>query len=215
MKNRRNNKLLYKAKWILVAQVAGVVLSALCSGCATSGYMGDRIRDAGDIFTATVGKGAGVKARIGPVGTGLFVNKDIAGLRGGTLFRIKEDAQFKPYDFTSIIPKLYMFPIFIEDRLTLTGESKLRHKDFEAIGIIVPLVSWVDEPNNSSTKWAYNTQIEVAVGLGGTLRLGLNPGELVDFALGWTTIDIYNDDIEKIADKMPKDTACKPADPQH
>jgi len=181
---------------ILVIQIAGVAFSALCSGCATTGYMGDRMRDAGDIFTATVGKGAGIKARVGPVGTGIFINRDVAGLRGGTLFRIKDDTQFKPYDFTSIIPKLYMVPIFIEDRLRLKGESEIRHKDFEAIGIFIPLVSWVDEPNNSSTKWAYNTQIEVAVGLGGTLRLGFNPGELVDFILGWTTIDIYSDDLK-------------------
>ncbi len=34
------------------------------------------------------------------------------------------------------------------------------------------------------------------IGLGGTLRLGFNPGELLDFLLGWFTIDIYNDDIE-------------------
>jgi hypothetical protein len=32
------------------------------------------------------------------------------------------------------------------------------------------------------------------LGLGGTLRLGFNPGELLDFILGWTAIDIYNDD---------------------
>ena len=43
----------------------------------------------------------------------------------------------------------------------------------------------------------YLTQIEVAAGLGGTLRLGFNPGELLDFILGFTTIDIFNDDLEK------------------
>ena len=44
---------------------------------------------------------------------------------------------------------------------------------------------------------ALYTQMEVVVGLGGTLRLGFNPGELLDFILGWATIDIYNDDLEK------------------
>jgi hypothetical protein len=29
----------------------------------------------------------------------------------------------------------------------------------------------------------------------GGLRVGFNPGELVDFLLGWTTLDIYNDDL--------------------
>ena len=27
-------------------------------------------------------------------------------------------------------------------------------------------------------------------------RLGLNPGELLDFGLGWTTLDIFADDLE-------------------
>jgi len=44
---------------------------------------------------------------------------------------------------------------------------------------------------------SYFTQIEVVAGLGGTIRLGFNPGELLDFILGWVTIDIFNDDLEK------------------
>jgi len=43
---------------------------------------------------------------------------------------------------------------------------------------------------------SYWTQIEAVIGIGGTLRLGFNPGELLDFILGWTTIDIYGDDLE-------------------
>ena len=31
--------------------------------------------------------------------------------------------------------------------------------------------------------------------LGRTLRFGFNPGELLDFILGWFTIDIYGDDL--------------------
>lgn len=43
----------------------------------------------------------------------------------------------------------------------------------------------------------YLTQIEVSTGIGGTLRFGFNPFELLDFILGWTTIDIFSDDIIK------------------
>ncbi len=42
---------------------------------------------------------------------------------------------------------------------------------------------------------AYFTAIEVEAGLGLTVRLGVNPGELVDLVLGLFTIDIYRDDI--------------------
>jgi len=39
------------------------------------------------------------------------------------------------------------------------------------------------------------TQIEAMAGCGHTLRLGFNPGELLDFVLGWAAIDIYDDDV--------------------
>ncbi len=41
----------------------------------------------------------------------------------------------------------------------------------------------------------YCTQIEVVAGALGGLRAGFHPGELIDFLLGWTTLDIYNDDM--------------------
>ena len=44
---------------------------------------------------------------------------------------------------------------------------------------------------------SYYTQIEAVVGAGPSVRLGFNPGELLDFILGWTTIDIYKDDLER------------------
>jgi hypothetical protein len=59
------------------------------------------------------------------------------------------------------------------------------------------------------------TQIEIVGGVGGTLRVGFNPGELLDFILGWTTVDIFNDDLEakkqKDKPKAPDVTARKPA----
>jgi len=35
--------------------------------------------------------------------------------------------------------------------------------------------------------------MEVVVGLGVSVRLGFNPGELFDFALGWFGLDLYHD----------------------
>ena len=42
---------------------------------------------------------------------------------------------------------------------------------------------------------SYYTQIEAEVGLVGSVRIGFNPGELLDFLLGWTTLDVFGDDI--------------------
>ena len=45
------------------------------------------------------------------------------------------------------------------------------------------------------------TQFTVSAGLLGSLRLGLNPGEFVDFILGFFGADIYSDDVEEERDE--------------
>ena len=42
----------------------------------------------------------------------------------------------------------------------------------------------------------YFTQIEVAAGFGLVTRVGFNPGELLDFFLGFAGVDLYDDDVE-------------------
>ena len=78
--------LIYKLDRDKMKKICFVLLFTLCSGCASTGYLGNRMRDAGDIFTATVGKGGIAKARLGPFRTGIFVGEDIAGLRAGEIF---------------------------------------------------------------------------------------------------------------------------------
>jgi hypothetical protein len=43
----------------------------------------------------------------------------------------------------------------------------------------------------------YYSQIEVVAAAGVSLRIGFNPGELLDFFLGWFGVDIYHDDLSK------------------
>ncbi len=171
-----------------------VLVVASMTGCATP-YVVDRGRDAADIFTATIGYGAGAKARVGPLSTGLFYNRDTVGLRGGALFKNKSGATD---DFTSIIPipVSYVGLMFVLDEFFPEDSKSQRHKGYQVISAM-PLVSVVSSPTNDwFTILTYNSQIEVAAGIGGTLRLGFNPGELIDFILGWTTLDIYGDDLE-------------------
>jgi hypothetical protein len=169
------------------------------TGCASSGYLIDRGRDAADIFTVAFGVGAGAKARVGPITAGMFVNSDVAGLRGGEAFALTEDFARTPYEATVILPVPPIFwedyvPLFVTDEFRASAQQGSRHKSYHGTSY-VPLVAWVDDPSNASTRWAYNTQIEVAGGLGLTVRLGFNPLELLDFIIGWTTLDILDDDI--------------------
>lgn len=162
-----------------------LTLALLSCGCAsTSRYLADRRNDLADIVTCTVGTGVGAKARVGPLQVAIFRNRDRAGLRGGHLFFGTEPGR-DIHETALPLPVLahgaasYEYLIFAES-------EDLRDKSYNANGL--PLITLGNEPY-------YYTEVEVAVGLGGTLRVGVNPGEAVDFLLGWFRIDIYRDDL--------------------
>ncbi|MBL0265253.1 MAG: hypothetical protein IPQ05_15655 [Leptospiraceae bacterium] len=50
------------------------------------------------------------------------------------------------------------------------------------------------KPNGYPKSYLY--QIEFAIGIYGGLRVGFNPAELIDFILGFTTYDLYDDDVK-------------------
>lgn len=169
-------------------------LGAISTGCTTP-YMSDRGRDAADIFTATIGIGAGAKARVGPLQAGLIANVEKGGLRNGDFFVHHEESY-------SIRDNPGEVNFFILGRETSnTSENiRLRHKEFNTLNLVVPV--GIVEPETCQLKPHYFTQLEVICGLGPSIRLGFNPGELLDFILGWTHIDIYKDDIaEKESNK--------------
>jgi hypothetical protein len=167
------------------------LLAVASAGCAGQGYLADRGRDALDVFTLTIGMGGGAGARIGPLHAGLYAYSDWVGLRGG---RLEFSGLFHSgsYDTTAYSEEYFRYHELPEaDRV----------KSYEAVGY--PFVSFaqLDKPLGEEARWQptgllpYYTQIEVVAGALGGLRLGFNPGELVDFLLGWATLDIYNDDL--------------------
>jgi len=164
-----------------------VAMAIQAAGCA-SPYMIDRGRDAADVVVLSVGCGLGGRIRVGPVHAGLIGSIGSLGLRGGRFgcsevddgemdFTVISGEQFRPF-------------------------GRRRGKDYNAQGRIPFIVSDVE------TEWAgfnpYFTQIEVQAGLLLVPRLGLNPGELLDFLLGWTTLDIFGDDVgfESLEERM-------------
>jgi hypothetical protein len=166
------------------------------TGCvSTRNYLVNRGRDATDIITITGGLGAGAKARIGPLSAGLIANVDWIGLRGGSVFINKPDRGpeyvFGMYDFNcTLIGEEYCGDRW-KNIPSLRGKS-YRAKTLGGISLLETPSG--DHPRANTIP--YYTQIELAAGLLGTARLGLNPGELLDFVLGWTTLDIFSDDIE-------------------
>lgn len=183
----------------IVRLLTGVLLLVGVTGCATSAYFTDRKRDAADVFTLTVGTGGGVEARVGPVQAALFFNRDSAGLRGGEWYRAMNTnaVNFRSSDVMEAATPLPVvltaamgaYPFLTSvDKFVPTPGADRRNKQYEAYGPLVPGLTL-------GNKAHYYTQIEAAVGLGPSLRLGFNPGELLDLVLGWASVDIYGDDV--------------------
>jgi hypothetical protein len=164
-------------------------LASCVSGCA--GYWADRGRDAADIFTLALGNGLGGKARVGPITAGLLADYTYAGLRGGEFCR--QDLSSVDTGYESMAAIDWQYVVDNAERFNL---AKLqRGKNFEASSVgndvKIPLFSRV-QPNSSN---AYYTQVEAVLGLYASARVGCNPGELLDFILGFAAIDIYRDDL--------------------
>lgn len=196
---------------LLLAQCVGVLLSAacaFCSGCASSGYLKDRMRDGADIFTATAGKGIGAETRIGPVHAGFLGVGDRAGLRGGQFLPLRSSAGPSFID-SGAYGGEYCIGVFGYEYFgTMSGtEARARRKEFKTMFCVIPK----DQPLKSGKPVlnpSYWTQIEVVAGVGISLRLGFNPGELLDFLLGFATIDIYGDDINRTKERIEPTGAC-------
>jgi hypothetical protein len=175
-----------KTKWILAIQATGVALSTLSSGCASTGYVADRMRDAGDVFSAAVGVGTGAKVRVGPIQAALLADLPKAGMRGGQISAYGKNDEF--------LPATHDYQLVCFGSEGFIPESNMRHKAFQANSTF-PFFHTLHPQYRASV--SYYTQLEVVVALGGSLRLGFNPGELLDFILGWTTLDIFNDDLNR------------------
>ena len=162
----------------IIQLILATLVAATVSGCAsTGGYWTDRGRDAADVFTVTGGLGLGAKARIGPVGTGLLAQTDMIGLRDGYFFTSSPSEKSMYYDVLLIYRAEDNAHNYSNDR----KDNLKRKMNFPFIYEDLPACQWY--------------QIEAVIALGPSVRLGFNPGELVDFLLGFATIDIFDDDL--------------------
>jgi len=173
-----------------------LLLAANTVGCEHSkAYLVDRGRDAADIFTLTVGLGAGARARIGPLHAGLAAVFDLGGLRGGRVVDYAEPSGHAKENAMTVETTVSSYETF-GAYPPILGEPD-RFKEFEARGL--PFVSYVEPPRydeNGPLVHPYYTQVELVVALVAGVRLGANPGEMLDFLFGWVGVDIFKDDAE-------------------
>ncbi len=164
------------------------------AGCGTTGaYLRDRGDDFMDVFTVSAEYPVfGAQAAVGPAAVGFYTPVTVTssfilprledrghgiGLRGG----------WGCYTFAGHSFIVGLQESFQREDCAVpgkTGKNLSRHK------------SWcLNGDKLSDIPPSVYTQADISAGccLGG--RLGFNPGELVDFILGFSTLDIYRDDV--------------------
>lgn len=198
-------------KQLLTHWLVGLI-ALVAGGCATPrNYLHDRTNDALDVFTVTGGKGVGAAVRCGPVHVGLLGYRDACGVIGGhVMVPSSGDLEMESYWVDPLIgvptgdgfltgeQKLWAYA---------SGEMKMRAKCYSARGQTLPFIMTPgrayecyvrSSPATALSKYPhyYWSQVEVAVGLWWGVRLGFNPGELLDFLSGWFGADMYGDDLD-------------------
>ena len=180
--------------------------ATLSSGCAT--YVRDRVADAGDIFTATVGTGIGVTAKAGPIHTGLGSVIDLYGLRGGEFGSFVPDSKLDdraPNRITdTLLPPsgdeaeiVAAFGTFGPYKSRAWARGKTFSSQCLETGELLPFLDlpWDNDAECHPLIDPQWTQIDLSVGLIASVRLGFNPGELLDFIIGLFGFDRSADDL--------------------
>ena len=184
----------------LLALAAG-----LTSGCA-SPYWQNRRADAADVFTATIGVGLGTTARIGPLHAGLGGNFDLYGIEAGKVGELGNTSALV-LDSGGQYAGDACLIAWGTSHIDLLGDGRARGKQVYSNRGSSEWIPFWDPPKPESQNPARWTQIEVAVGLLGGVRLGFNPGELFDFILGFFGEDIYGDDLARAEAAEPESHA--------
>lgn len=171
-----------------------VIMIFMTSCASTRSYFADRGRDTLDVMTVTVGIGAGIHARLGPFPFGAWSATDVAGLRYGSFFARIPDTDERE----EVNSKLMSFLLPIMLIFSPGGEMNWDSlPDIWHYGNYYPMneIQLLRNKSTENLEVPNYTQLEASVGIGPSLRLGLNPGEFLDLVLGLTTIDIFDDDI--------------------
>ena len=176
-----------------------LVLASLLSGGCGSAYMKNRVNDAADIFSLGAGVGIGAQARISFLQLGLMSNKEFLGLREGNAMIYGPETQahdsdwllYRHGNFTPLLD-----PVQQERRKSSNGYT-----------------GWVlfSAPHTDRIHMHWLTQVELVGALGPSIRFGVNPLELVDFVLGFTTFDFFGDDIAIPVEKPAEEPEAAPA----
>lgn len=193
--------------------VSAFLLSSMsCSTLSSNRYLKNRVLDLADVFNIelTYGPGALIAGNVTRlVGTGIGTSDQEGWMMegrylghgrresGGILLCYGSNCDF-PYPSDQNVSKILGSVVDKHDRsdsLSITTDP-----EFYLLGINPPLpgpceipyiVNLIIEPSKYGL-YALDSSIGVSALCG--VHIGLSPGELLDFILGWTTLDLAGDD---------------------
>lgn len=175
-----------------------VALALGLSGCTNI----HRENDWKDVFTFTVGEGYGIKAAAGPAQLGIYNGNDMSGLRAGETG--SNWGRIANYDYVHLVHGKEHFDGWMDNRGPTT-RGKVTAAEYYFPIFVLPaatdpysredIFTQERKVTDGSRNRAYWTRLEIAMGFGYTVRVGFNPGELLDALLGYVGVDIYGDDI--------------------
>ena len=153
---------------VKIRLLSALLVAVLTTSCSTN-YGNNRALDAQDIFSFSVGYGLGAQARVSYIAEGLLWKKDLGGMQNGVPYWYGNQANIMDIDV--ILGRIHIFnppyDVYIRKHGVLLAEG--------------PLFLYMPRKDKWNPKWA--TQIDATVALGLSLKVGFNPGELIDFIL--------------------------------
>lgn len=172
----------------MYARILTILLIPCLSGCA---YLHDRGRDACDMVTVAAEAptlNASIQLGKSVLGIGAAGGKGV-GLRSGSV---------GVYDTSEANLVLFGAKLFVPRERDLD-----RNKGYDYTYMWFP---WRDDENEflgtfEEGEWFNAWQLEAALGLGVGVRVGVNLAEIADCLLGWTALDICDDDLATIEAK--------------
>jgi hypothetical protein len=175
-----------------------VTIVACGTGC-TTGYWLDRGRDLADVGSVSFGFGLGAKARVSTLQVGALGAFEGLGLRRGAIFCESGSFNEGVFPWFPVPIGKVLFPLNVEECRLSDSVFEKRGKDYDVSSAVpVFLMPFWDLGNlYSAPPIHYYSEIEAVVALGLSVRVGFNPGELLDFLLGFAGVDMFNDDLER------------------
>jgi len=158
------------------------------TGCTTCPK---RTNDFKDIFDFSIPRGFGAHVHASLLGLGLGYNQTMFGLEDGFFYTTDLRTNCMPFIVSPQLnaPNELGLILINFHANALDNLGPAFYSNYKLFGIIPS-----GPDGKAKLSKSYYTKITASATFGYGVKIGFNPGEFLDFLLGWVGVDIYNDD---------------------